>query len=432
MHMATTGVDPVPTYLIHPNGLLAIDTALQMAQAGYPVTILASLTALAEVHASAVPAILVIDLGKQMMSAEMTLQLQQLRQQADFSLLCISSRGNFESRLRAVKAGAEKYFTRPLDMIAFSEDIEALLHRRQAPQYRLLLVSDDDATAHTLQQPGIELVVLRKPAELFNMLADCHAEMIVIDLTQAQLDGIDIVKLIRQDPLYLDIPIVCLGRSDAGNDVISHVISQDTTAIEALAAGADDYLDTSSGATRISTTLISRAERYRALRGLIMRDSLTGLYNHAAIKEYLGREMALIERHKAPLSMAMIDLDFFKKVNDTYGHPVGDQVIRGLARLLQQRLRRGDIIGRYGGEEFVVLMPATTIEAAVAVLTGIGEVFATMLHYADSVAFASTFSAGVAEARGHTSAEAMLESADTALYEAKRAGRNCVVAAAPE
>lgn len=263
----------------------------------------------------------------------------------------------------------------------------------------------------------MEVTVLRKPAELFNALSARHAELLLIDMGRTDCSAIELTKMIRQDSLYIDIPIVCFG---APGSESQHAA--------ALAAGADDFFGVSVSVAHLALALRCRAERYRSLRALIMRDSLTGLYNHAAIKDYLMREMSLIERHAAPLAVAMIDLDFFKNVNDTYGHPAGDQVICALARLLQQNLRRGDIVGRYGGEEFVVIMPATTLEAAVAVLTNIGAAFAQIRHHVDGAVFSVTCSAGVAAALGHTDADAMLRGADAALYEAKRTGRNRVVA----
>lgn len=412
---------PVPanaTYLIHPNALLAKDTALQMAQAGYPVTLLDSLTTLQSVLVPGAPAVVILDLGRTMVTPQMSSELQQLRLQSHITLLVISARGNFESRLRAARVGAEAYFVRPVDVVAVGEKIDQSLRSHEQAPFRVLLVGDESQREQQLRDAGMDVATLHKPAELFNRLVEFHAELILIDLAQPECDGLDLTRLIRQDSLYLDIPVICLD---------SAAVQYDETHI--MVAGADDFLSASISPERLCLLLSSRAGRYRALRGLIMRDSLTGLYNHAAIKEYLAREMALIERHAAPLSIAMIDLDFFKKVNDTYGHPVGDQVIRGLSRLLQQRLRRGDLIGRYGGEEFVVLMPATTADAAVAVLQAIGAAFAELVHVADGVGFCSTFSAGVAEARGHADADSLVQAADAALYQAKHAGRNCVIAA---
>ena len=411
---------PFLIYLLHPNALLAKDTAVQMAQIGYPLTVFATLAELVSATHRQIPAVILVDLGKVSASKQLQQELLRLRQVAGFVLILLSSRGNFEARLNAVQAGADAYFIRPIDLLMVGKEIEALTRRREQSLYRVMLVSEDEQYAAMLRRAGIDVVRTHKPSELFNLSATYQPELILVAATLQDCNGIDLIRLIRQNACFLDIPVICIGDQ-----------SDETLHLPALIAGADDFLPGTIDATHFGVTVAGRAERYRALRRLIMHDSLTGLYNHAAIKEYLAREMMHIERHAVPLSMAMIDLDFFKKVNDTYGHPAGDQVIRSLARLLQQRLRRGDIIGRYGGEEFVIVMPATTLDAAIAVVVDICAAFAQVRQSADGVEFYSTLSAGVAEASGHASAASLLRSADAALYQAKHAGRNCVIAASP-
>ncbi|MEC5215858.1 diguanylate cyclase (GGDEF)-like protein [Actimicrobium sp. GrIS 1.19] len=418
--MAGSIVGMSTMYLIHGNALLLRDTALQLRLLGYPVTTLASLSELALQERPQNPAVVLLDLGKDIAGAQTAAQLQQLRAAGTFGLIVLSSRGNFESRLAAVRAGADAYLVRPFDPVMLTEKIDELLRREARPPWRVLYVSASADRADALRAGGIELTFLQRPAELFNLLDQQSTDLILIDLSLPECSDLDLIRLIRQEPGLMEIPILLLAREGAAD-----------RRREGLAAGADDVLQDTTGTADLIAAIDSRAERSRALRGLISRDSLTGLYNHAAIKEHLAREVSLIERHAAPLSLAMIDLDFFKKVNDTYGHPVGDQVIRALARLLQQRLRRGDIIGRYGGEEFVVLLPATTQKHATEVLADIGKAFAQLHHQSDAGEFVATFSAGVAEAHGHPDGDAMLRSADAALYLAKHAGRNCVIAAAP-
>ena len=403
-------------FLVQANALVARDTALQLTKSGYLVEVFASLTALVESSSRLAPVAVVLDLGKGAATPDLAPVINAVRARLNCAVLVLSTRGNFESRLGAVRAGADAYFIRPFDLAQLSEKIQSLSPATERRPYRLLHVADTNtyASSSALQSEEFEVASLAKSADLFNMLSRYRAELVLIDIALPDCSGIDLVRLIRQDQRYVDLAIVCRG-----SDQLQ----------QALAAGADDFVAQNLGAEQLRLTLACRAERYRALRSLILRDSLTGLYNHAAIKEYLVREMALVERHAAPLSMAIIDLDHFKKVNDTYGHPAGDRVITALARLLQKNLRRGDIIGRYGGEEFVVVMPATSLEAALAVLQDIGSAFAQLRHEADGVGFVSSFSAGVAQALGHADAEALLRAADTALYRAKHAGRNRVFAA---
>ena len=132
------------------------------------------------------------------------------------------------------------------------------------------------------------------------------------------------------------------------------------------------------------------------------------------------------------LTVAMLDIDHFKSINDTYGHPVGDEVIRGLAWLLKGRLRTSDMIGRYGGEEFLVALPDVSPAKAWEVINRIREDFSSLPHAHASGALFASFSAGLASVPDFDSAAALTEAADNALLEAKRLGRNRVMEAATQ
>ena len=159
----------------------------------------------------------------------------------------------------------------------------------------------------------------------------------------------------------------------------------------------------------------------------MIRDSLTGLLNHTKTKEQLSIEIERMRRLGHEVSLAMIDIDYFKKVNDTYGHATGDRVLRSLSRLLSQRMRQTDVVGRYGGEEFAVIMVGASAENARRAIDKVRESWAQLPHFSNGREFYSTFSAGVASAPPHKNAASLSEAADAALYEAKDAGRDRVV-----
>jgi two-component system cell cycle response regulator len=157
------------------------------------------------------------------------------------------------------------------------------------------------------------------------------------------------------------------------------------------------------------------------------RDALTGLYNRRMLDETLAREIAAAKRGDRELVVAMLDIDHFKELNDAYGHAGGDVVLAGLARYLEEGLRRNDIPCRYGGEEFCILMPDTGAAAAVECLARLLGRFAALEFRISSTVIAKvTFSAGVASHRDGDDMASLLLRADEALYEAKRAGRNRV------
>ncbi|MDX8399404.1 MAG: GGDEF domain-containing protein, partial [Gallionellaceae bacterium] len=182
-------------------------------------------------------------------------------------------------------------------------------------------------------------------------------------------------------------------------------------------------------ADHLVSSVSSRIQRSLLLRSFMVRDSLTGLLNHTTIKEQLEREVARAKRQGLPLTFAMVDIDLFKKVNDTYGHPAGDRVIKSLARLLKQRLRENDLIGRYGGEEFAVVLVDTDGASAITVLDSIRKDFSQLHHLADDKEFTTTFSCGIATFNGSNSSAKLCDEADKALYKAKHAGRNQIMLA---
>jgi diguanylate cyclase (GGDEF)-like protein len=412
---------PALVYLVHNNALLAADLAQQIRCFGYEVVVVGDCDRLAAAASGRAPAALIIDLDHQQGMPLESAAVARIRQSSErrVPLLCLSGRNHFDACLAAVRAGADAYCARPVDATALVDHLDALIERREVQPYRLLAVGSDAATtgryAELLRGPRIELMRLHRLMDVFKALGEYRPELVLVDVDTPRCSGRDLIRLIRQNSLYVDLPIVAVAHSGAPAQRIA-----------AIEAGADDVLLPPLESDCLAASLAGRAERYRTLRGLIMRDSLTGLYNHSASKEHLAREIARARREQAPLSLAMIDIDYFKRVNDSYGHPVGDQVIRALSRLLVQRLRRGDIVGRYGGEEFVAILPATGAAAAAAALDQVREAFSGIRHRADEREFATTFSAGIADLTVSDDAAALSRAADTALYAAKHMGRNRV------
>ena len=337
-------------------------------------------------------------------------------------LACMASGGGIEARLGAVRMGCQAYFTRPLDMTSLLDTLDRLTAPPQAEAGRVLIVDDSPAlaafyAAH-LNEAGFVTQVVNDPLKTLEALNEQPPELILLDMNMPGASGEEIAEVIRQQDAYLSIPIVFLSaESDVGRQR------------EAMSLGGDEFLQKPIEPAHLISAVKSRVIRYRALRALMVRDSLTGLLNHTSFKERLRAEAARAKRQGKPLSVALIDIDFFKKVNDTYGHPAGDRVIKNLSRLLKQRLRGADVIGRYGGEEFAVALPETNIEAALRVLDNIRESFAGIVQHAGDKTFQVTLSAGVALAGEAGQGESPIQAADEALYAAKRGGRNQVKAA---
>jgi len=161
-----------------------------------------------------------------------------------------------------------------------------------------------------------------------------------------------------------------------------------------------------------------------------IRDPLTGLYNRRFLQETLNREIAHADRASIPLSLAMIDLDHFKKINDTYGHAIGDLFLITLGNLLAQKTRSSDVSCRYGGEEFVIVMPAASLEEAAQRIEQLRVEFSAIKIDVGNGKIGITLSAGVASYPLHgDNDKSLLDAVDRALYAAKAAGRNRVIVA---
>ena len=178
--------------------------------------------------------------------------------------------------------------------------------------------------------------------------------------------------------------------------------------------------------TRQSAITINRANTYSKVLQYATLDALTNLNNRRQFEIRLKQEIATTKRQKTPLCAMMIDIDFFKKVNDTYGHASGDEVLRTAASVIKAQLRESDIPARYGGEEFAVLLPYTHIEEAVIVGERLRKAVEETPIFVDKKNINVTISMGLAEFGQEENGEELFKRADSALYEAKESARNRV------
>ena len=256
---------------------------------------------------------------------------------------------------------------------------------------------------------------LAEPTEIMDKLADFRPELVLMDIHMPGCSGAELAGMIRTYEEWVSLPVIYLS---AETDLDQQLM--------AMGRGGDDFITKTITDTRLVASVRVRAARFRKLDSLMSRDGLTGLLKHSRIKEALDVEIARSERNSLPLSVVMLDLDHFKRINDTYGHAAGDQVIRAMAHLLRQRLRKSDIIGRYGGEEFVVILPDTSSEIAETLMLDTLQRFSELKFKDELDEFHVTFSAGIASTSDQVTPAALLLVADKALYLAKAEGRNQV------
>ncbi|AZZ47306.1 diguanylate cyclase [Pseudomonadaceae bacterium SI-3] len=334
-------------------------------------------------------------------------------------LQVIGHRADFGSQLAAVRAGAKGFFVRPVDITQLENSLENILNLQLNEPYRVLIIDDDDdlSARYSLVLRNSQMIVrtLSDPSQLFEVMREFDPEMVLLDMNMPDFTGIELAQMIRLNDEWLRVPIIYLS---AETDI--------NRQMAALLKAGDDFITKPISDTALTAAVFSRVQRARALSMALSRDSLTGLLKHADIKEQVALEVERAQRSGKPTSVVMLDLDHFKQVNDQYGHAAGDNVIRSLANLMRQRLRRIDSIGRYGGEEFVAVLPDCPAEQAKRIFDEIRLRFAALSFHAGARTFSVSLSAGISETDGHAGAGAMLELADQALYAAKHNGRNQV------
>ncbi len=409
-------------YVIEDDKELALDLAAKLMQFGYKVECYHSATEAVAALKIRIPFAMIIDVilpEGPLAGPGFVTDLEVLRD-CLVPLFFMSIRNDWEARLACVRAGSMEYFTKPIDINLLIDKLDLLSDLGHEDPYRVLIVEDVDVLAQhyalVLKGAGHDVTVVTDVRHLLENLTRQKAELILMDLYMPECTGIEAAKMIRQIDDYVDVPIVFLStESEVGEQ------------LKALKIGGDEFLHKPIRDDHLIAAVSIRARRFRHLRSLMVRDSLTGLINHIALSHELEREISRSTREKGELSFVMLDIDYFKGVNDQYGHQAGDKVLKSLARILIQRLRKSDIIARYGGEEFGLILPGTRAAEAFNIIDQIRQDFSLVNQYSDKGSFNVTFSAGISSCPKYTTVDDIVGAADNSLYQAKRRGRNCVV-----
>jgi diguanylate cyclase (GGDEF)-like protein len=340
----------------------------------------------------------------------------------DCPTILLSSNISLNARRAAVRCGVDAIISRPLNELELASWLEQFGSLGLEDPATVAIIDDDADSAAlyalALRAAGMEVRTIKNPLEALSRLDNLRPDLIIMDLHMPNMNGIELIRVIRQCRQFTSVPIVSLSAETCPD-----------LQLEARSYGADDFITKPIALERLVSIAKLRTERFRLLRSMVERDGLTGLLTHARLKDRLAIEIERCGRTSRTLSFAMIDIDHFKAINDRYGHPFGDIVIRGLARLLCKSVRKIDIVGRYGGEEFGVVLLDTPVEAAQIVMTRIRQRFAETNFDSAGEPVNVTFSAGVAAYHPEIGLDRLIAHADTALYKAKDCGRNRVARA---
>jgi diguanylate cyclase (GGDEF)-like protein len=323
-------------------------------------------------------------------------------------------------RMRALTAGIDAIMLPErvrLDLPTFGKT----LARIGSPPPRVLLVEHDQPQAEMLcqwlEQANAKVTHCPDGASAQEAMIRETPDLILTDTRLPGIDGLSLARLVRQDPRFGLTPIVFLTHNDAVADQIA-----------ALSAGADHFLIEPVDRELLTHLVINRAERGRRLREMVHRDGLTGLLNHATLMAELEHAVEYARRHGESFVFLMIDIDHFKRVNDRYGHLAGDQVLLHVARVFQTTARASDLIGRYGGEEFGLILRRTDRSGAGVLATKLRDA---LTDQPAVVGAGETIPVRVcigiaAYPDDAVSAGELAQLADAALYRAKAAGRDRV------
>ncbi|WP_412971459.1 diguanylate cyclase [Glaciecola sp. MF2-115] len=326
---------------------------------------------------------------------------------------------NFEMRLAAVRAGVADFIVKPTSILSIIEKINRVLNIRKSRDYRIVYIDDQKSMGEfyqtLLEGADCEVFFMNSVEEMFNSIDDLHPDLFLLDMNMPDVNGLEAAKMIRQQKQFDFTPIVFLT-ADEQLDI----------KLLALQGGAEDVIPKSTPPALVIQLLLTRLQRSMGIREFVSKDSLTGVLNHGQIMEAAMNSYRLSKRQKTNVSIAMLDLVHFKKVNDTYGHAAGDKVLSGLGQLLSRSLRSTDFIGRYGGEEFMIVLVGASPVESLQKLNSIKDAFASNDFVFKDKSFRCTFSVGLADLANNSSLPQTVSQADQALYASKDAGRNRV------
>ncbi len=296
------------------------------------------------------------------------------------------------------------------------------LYEAQRPDREHILVVDDSEEIRLmlsviLAKQGYKVATAETAKEGMDKLESQAFNLMILDLVLPDIDGRNFLIKMREDHRTVNLPVLVLSAKNSPQ-----------IKAECFALGADDYFEKPLDPALLTTRVAVALQRSHALEKETRSDALTGLANRAAFAEAFESQRKLSQRNDTALSVAMLDIDHFKKINDDYGHIVGDDVLRHTSEIIRVKLRQSDLLARWGGEEFAVLLPATTEAMGKTALENVLSQLAQQ-PYVNSKGeqIHVSFSGGVYQVKIDEDLSHTLSQADANLYRAKASGRNCVL-----
>ena len=370
------------------------------------------------------PAAALVHVGDADLDAETVALLEHLSgTQPPTPVFVTGSRLGTLERVAAARAGVTAFLDRERGPAQLAEAVAGQVERARSATARVLVVDDDPsmlaAVSAILRSYGLEVVALDDPRRFWEVLVEHVPDLVVLDIDMPHVDGLELCRLVRGDSRWRDLPVLFLSaRVDA--EVVRDVFT----------AGADDYVAKPVVGPELAGRIHNRLDRVRLHRQLAETDPLTGLANRRKLEHELPRLQQLGRRDGRAVTVAVLDVDRFKLVNDRYGHAAGDVVLQQLAGWLVRHFRKDELVARLGGEEFVVVGLGMARDTAVARLSEVLLGFRRTGVRVGEDLVAVGVSAGVAECpQDGEDFPRLYRAADAALGQAKEAGRGRVLPA---
>jgi len=285
---------------------------------------------------------------------------------------------------------------------------------------RILLIDDDLTILKLLENAftieGYTIYICDDPVSAFELIAATKPDVIILDILMPEVNGYELLEKIKAKPEYADIHVIFLSAVDSSED-----------RIKGVKLGADDYITKPFIINEVIAKVEAALRRSNKYKDKLLRDEFTGAYSRHYFSYRFMEELERYKRNEKAFSIAFVDIDFLRLINEKYGYGAGDRVLKEFASYLNRNIRKCDILFRYGGEEFIVLLPDTDSSKALLVIDRIREGFAGKDIDAGDMVIRATFSAGIIQINDKDiTEEELIKYAANTTYKAKSLGRNTV------
>lgn len=412
-------LDERPLLLIIDNDTLATQWAMEANTLGIRTHIASDLSQARDLIQINRPQVVLLSLGLPGAVEESFKLLAELNTcNPPVPVLVLTAQNRLLNRVKVARLGGRGFLQKPIPPAQLLAAVTQVLQHRH-PQFKVMVVDDDPQVLvilRTLLEPwGFEIRTLDDPHRFWDTLEETAPDLLILDVQMPYLSGIELCQVVRNDPQWSKLPVLFLS-AHIDTDTVNRV----------FAAGADDYISKPIKGPELVTRILNRLERSRLLRNIVEVDALTGVANRCKLTQELSRFLRLAEQHSQPLSFAILALDHFKQINNQYGHAVGDRMLSRLGEILRRTFRSEDIVGRWGGAEFVAGMYGMTRSEGLERIAEVLEIlYQEEFIEPNGSKFQVTFSASISQyPQDGTDPQVLYQAANILLNQAKAAGRN--------